>query len=422
MIYANIKDRLVQMRWDKDGLRMLDNNVDSMSGNAKISSDGTRGIFYTNKRMRLNYFDSETKRIEEAQGRFNNLVVIPKGNADKALIWMNQGEMRKVDLRNGYRVGKDLGTVRKESRSRDAADKDKINIPQSVVADRNGDFYVGGNARIGTQDVGYNNLRPGTYRFMVKAASSYSGWSEPTEITVSITPAPWASWWAYCLYVLAVLGLGSAFFIVTRNRMRTQKKLELSEINRKKSEELSHTKLQFFTNITHELMTPLTIIIAAVEELKAEEPERKQYDFITENAMRLMRLIQQILEFRKAESGNLKLKVVKGDITAFVRNCVVAFRPLADKKKISYRFVQVAKAPIVGCFDSDKLDKILYNLLSNAAKYNREGGSVTVSADADITGRSLVLKVSDTGEGMSREQMEHLFQRFYDGDYRRHNY
>lgn len=79
MIYANINDRLVQMRWDKDGLRMLDNNVDALSGNAKISSDGTRGIFYTNKRMRLNYFDSETKRIEEAQGRFNNLVVIPKG-------------------------------------------------------------------------------------------------------------------------------------------------------------------------------------------------------------------------------------------------------------------------------------------------------------------------------------------------------
>lgn len=154
MIYANVNDRLVQMQWDKDGLRMLDNNVDALSGNAKISSDGTRGIFYTNKRMRLNYFDSETKRIEEAQGRFNNLVVIPKGNADKALIWMNQGDMRKVELRNGYRVGKDLGTVRKESRSRDADDKDKINIPQSVVADRNGDFYVGGNARIGTQDVG----------------------------------------------------------------------------------------------------------------------------------------------------------------------------------------------------------------------------------------------------------------------------
>lgn len=154
MIYANVKDRLVQMQWDKDGLRMLDNNVDALSGNAKISSDGTRGIFYNNKRMRLNYFDSETKRIEEAQGRFNNLAVIPKGNADKALIWMNQGDMRKVELRNGYRVGKDLGTVRKESRSRDADDKDKINIPQSVVADRNGDFYVGGNARIGTQDVG----------------------------------------------------------------------------------------------------------------------------------------------------------------------------------------------------------------------------------------------------------------------------
>ena len=154
MIYANVKDRLVQMQWDKDGLRMLDNNVDALSGNAKISSDGTRGIFYTNKRMRLNYFDSETKRIEEAQGRFNNLAVIPQGNADKALIWMNQGDMRKVELRNGYRVGKDLGTVRQESRNRDDNDKDKINIPQSVIADRNGDFYVCGNARIGTKDVG----------------------------------------------------------------------------------------------------------------------------------------------------------------------------------------------------------------------------------------------------------------------------
>lgn len=154
MIYANVKDKLVQMQWDKDGLHMLDNNIDALAGNAKISSDGTRGIFYTNKRMKLNYFGSETKRVEEAQGRFNNLVVIPKGNADKALIWMNQGEMKKVDLLNGYRVGKDSVTVRKEYRKRDADDKDKITIPQSVVADRNGDFYVGGNARIGTNDVG----------------------------------------------------------------------------------------------------------------------------------------------------------------------------------------------------------------------------------------------------------------------------
>lgn len=203
--------------------------------------------------------------------------------------------------------------------------------------------------------------------------------------------------------------------------MQMQKKMEVFEINRKKSEELNHNKLQFFTNITHELMTPLTIIITAVEELKTENPGVRQYEFISENAMRLMRLIQQILEFRKAESGNLKLKVVYGDITSFVKNCVMAFEPLSQKKQIEYKFESLGKKNIEGWFDTDKLDKILYNLLSNATKYNHPGGSVTVSTDLDIQGRNLVLKVSDTGDGMSEEQLDHLFQRFYDGDYRKHN-
>ena len=266
----------------------------------------------------------------------------------------------------------------------------------------------------------YNNLRPGTYHFLVRAAGTDSGWTRPRSIEVRVSPAPWATWWAWSLYVLTFLALVFFFLKLSLNRIQMQKKLELAEINRKKSEELSHTKLQFFTNITHELMTPLTIIIAAVEELRLEDPSKKQYNFITENAMRLMRLIQQILEFRKAESGNLKLKVAEGDLSAFVGNCVVAFQPLADQRKITYSFTQEGQEAIRGWFDSDKLDKILYNLLSNAAKYGREGGEVRVSAAKDISGRSVILKVSDNGEGMSEEQMKNLFQRFYDGDYRRH--
>ncbi len=267
----------------------------------------------------------------------------------------------------------------------------------------------------------YNNLRPGTYHFLVRAAGTDSGWTRPADIAVSVKPAPWATWWAWCLYVGTALAIIFFFLKLSLNRMQMQKRLELAEINRKKSEELNHTKLQFFTNITHELMTPLTIIIAAVEELREEDPSKKQYNFITDNAMRLMRLIQQILEFRKAESGNLKLKVMQGDVSAFVGSCVEAFRPLAEKRHISFSFSPASKTPITGYFDSDKLDKILYNLLSNAAKYGREGGKVDVSIDKDISGRNLILKVSDDGEGMSPEQLEHLFQRFYDGDYRKHN-
>lgn len=271
------------------------------------------------------------------------------------------------------------------------------------------------------RNASYNNLKAGKYRFLVGASVSGSGWCEPLAVTVKVGVAPWLSWWAYCLYALSAALIIGIMAKLLHNRMKMQKELELAEINRRKSEELTHTKLQFFTNITHELMTPLTIILAAVEELKEEEPERKQYDFITENAMRLMRLIQQILEFRKAESGSLKLKVKEGDITAFSKNCVVAFQPLAAQKRITYSFVADEAHPVIGWFDSDKLDKILYNLLSNASKYNREGGSVTVSVELDLQGRSLVLKVSDTGDGMGEEQMKNLFQRFYDGDYRKHN-
>ena len=267
----------------------------------------------------------------------------------------------------------------------------------------------------------YNNLKPGKYRFFVKASKPNGEWTVPKIIQISVNPAPWASWWAKCIYAVIVVFIAAVILKISRNRMQMQKKMEVFEINRKKSEELNHNKLQFFTNITHELMTPLTIIITAVEELKTENPGVRQYEFISENAMRLMRLIQQILEFRKAESGNLKLKVVYGDITSFVKNCVMAFEPLSQKKQIEYKFESLGKKNIEGWFDTDKLDKILYNLLSNATKYNHPGGSVTVSTDLDIQGRNLVLKVSDTGDGMSEEQLDHLFQRFYDGDYRKHN-
>lgn len=267
----------------------------------------------------------------------------------------------------------------------------------------------------------YNNLKPGNYTFLVKASKSNGLWTAPRTIRIRVKPAPWASWWVKCIYVFIIALMVAIFLKIGRNRMQMQKKMEVIEINRRKSEELNHSKLQFFTNITHELMTPLTIIIAAVEELKTENPGVRQYDFISENAMRLMRLIQQILEFRKAESGNLKLKVVYGDITSFVKNCVMAFEPLSQQKQIEYKFESLGKTPIEGWFDTDKLDKILYNLLSNATKYNHPGGSVTVSMDLDIHGRNLVLKVADTGDGMGEEQLNHLFQRFYDGDYRKHN-
>lgn len=266
----------------------------------------------------------------------------------------------------------------------------------------------------------YNNLPAGDYTFRLMAANPNNIWTEQQECFVlHVAPAPWATWWAYTFYTLFVLLLIYGAYRIVRMRQKQKSALAQSEEDRKRAEEMAHLKLQFFTNITHELLTPLSIIIAAVDELKSKDKDIAEYNLITNNAMRLMRLIQQILEFRKAESGNLKLKVAKGNITQFVENCFVAFQPLARKQKLHWVFTTELEQDLEGYFDSDKLDKILYNLLSNATKYNRENGEVKLVLSSDVGQRSMVLKISDTGMGMDKEELQNLFRRFYDGDYRK---
>ena len=189
-----------------------------------------------------------------------------------------------------------------------------------------------------------------------------------------------------------------------------------------KAEELNHAKLQFFTNITHELLTPLTIISATVDELKTQAPSHNDlYTVMNSNIQRLIRLLQQILEFRKAETGNLKLRVSPGDLAAFVRTGTESFKPLVKKRKIHFSLLCDPES-IVGYFDIDKLDKIMYNLLSNAAKYNKEDGFIQVTLSYDEEDREFVLlRVKDNGKGISREKQATLFKRFYEGDYRKFN-
>ena len=198
--------------------------------------------------------------------------------------------------------------------------------------------------------------------------------------------------------------------------------LRLREMEKAKAEELNHAKLQFFTNITHELLTPLTIISATVDELKTQAPSHNDlYTVMNSNIQRLIRLLQQILEFRKAETGNLKLRVSPGDLAAFVRTGTESFKPLVKKRKIHFSLLCDPES-IVGYFDIDKLDKIMYNLLSNAAKYNKEDGFIQVTLSYDEEDREFVLlRVKDNGKGISREKQATLFKRFYEGDYRKFN-
>lgn len=195
--------------------------------------------------------------------------------------------------------------------------------------------------------------------------------------------------------------------------------IELGNMQRQKLEEINHAKLQFFTNITHELLTPLSIISASVEELKQQSPDLKgRLRGISENTLRLIRLIQQILEFRKVENRCQKLRVSQGNITLFLKQSVSAFAPLVSQKKLHIRF-EGDEMDYTGYFDIDKLDKIVYNLLSNAAKYTHEGGIITVSQSYNEGSGIYMFCINNPGELIPKEKIEHFFERFYEGEYRK---
>ncbi len=251
----------------------------------------------------------------------------------------------------------------------------------------------------------FENLPSGSYNLRIKAADSHGSWQElPYSIHIKVLPPWYASWWAYLIYIaLCICGV-----IVSikwyKEHLRTKNRLQMGVI---------------FTNITHELLTPLTVISAAVESMKTAHPDMgSQADLVHKNINRLTRMLRQILEVRKAQAGKLRLKVSKISLRDFCQETCQSLMPMFQQKKISFT-QDITCLGTSAWVDFDKVEKILYNLLSNAAKYTPEGGNVnlTVSIDGNIA----TLKVSDTGIGLSEYKLKHLYDRFLDGDYRKMN-
>lgn len=269
----------------------------------------------------------------------------------------------------------------------------------------------------------YNNLRHGTYNFYVKTYNEDGYYNnEYATLRIIRLPAPWETIWAYLLYVLLALGLIYLVFRFIVNRMNFRRTLEIEQMERLKSEEVHQAKLQFFTNISHELFTPITVLSCSIDDLSAENQGNNSLIHIMRmNLNRLMRLLQQILEFRKAETGNLKLRVSEGNIVGFINDiCEISIIPLLKSKQMSFH-LQADPEVIITYFDPDKLDKIMFNLLSNAYKYNSVGGKISVGIVKEKIDDKIyvVIRVKDSGQGMEPSRIENLFQRFYEGDYRK---
>lgn len=175
---------------------------------------------------------------------------------------------------------------------------------------------------------------------------------------------------------------------------------------------------QVFTNISHELLTPLTVIGASIERLRDQEPRyAKDYALMELNVERMTRLLQQILETSKSQSGELKLKVAQGDVMEYIRQTALCIEPLMHKKGLAFS-IQCTPKSMMGWIDTDKLDKIIYNLLSNAAKYTRTPGMVQLKVRTNEYFDQIIIQVIDNGIGIPADRMKQLFKRYYDGDYR----
>jgi CheY-like chemotaxis protein len=174
-----------------------------------------------------------------------------------------------------------------------------------------------------------------------------------------------------------------------------------------------------YTNITHELLTPLAVISASVDRLRDKEPAHEQdYDLMQLNIERMVRLLQQILETSKSQSGELKLLVSRGDVMRYIKQTALCIEPLMAKKGLDFT-IECEPQSMMGWIDTDKLDKIIYNLLSNAAKYTQgDHGEVVLHVHTNKKYDHIIIKVSDNGIGIPQDKMKKLFHRFYDGQYR----
>lgn len=277
--------------------------------------------------------------------------------------------------------------------------------------------------------VSYNNLRGGKYTFKFKSYNENCEWSEEKTFNFVIFPAPWLSFWACLIYLgLIILIIYIAVYIIQK-RIELVNKIHLEKVLHKKSDELNKVKLEFFTNISHELFTPLSVMQCSIDDLRGKDSQSissapGELDTLTVmelNLKRLKRLLQQIMEFRKAESGSLKLKVSQNDIVPFIKGlCFDNFRLLLLRKKINLS-LEASSDNITTYFDVDKLDKIMYNLLSNALKYNYENGFINVKIEErDSEGKQyIILSVENSGAGIAENRIATIFERFYEGDYRR---
>lgn len=261
----------------------------------------------------------------------------------------------------------------------------------------------------------YAGLQPGKYVFQVAATGNNGLWSNIIkELTITIRPPFWATWWAIAIYVLVALGLLRLYFHFRDRRIHMEQQLQFEHKEAVRLREMEALKDRFFSNITHEFRTPLTLITTPLEKLSAgnllSAEAQKLVATAQKNAHRLLGLINQFLDFSKLNSGQMRVQLSTGELRLFMTDLLQPFEEAAIAKDLQFQF----ETDVAGLyrFDKEKWEKIITNLVSNALKYTPSGGQVQLSLH-HTEAQQVTLQVTNTGPGIPEKEQQKVFERFY---------
>ena len=318
------------------------------------------------------------------------------------------------------------------------------NVSLIMVGNRlENDLSIRGSVEIDNEDVTYANLNQGIinahgnqvqgewpagrgiFREYPYVRSFAHRWkvteASPGGIRMRWVPPAWRQWWAIGLYLLALVAIFWLYRQYLYYRFNLKAALDLERKEKERIRQLDEARTRLFANISHEFRTPLTLISGPVEDVMTnaslKEKQRRDLEMVRRNVQRLQQMTNHLMDLSKLESGTVKLEVTKGDPGKFVRSIASSFISLAERRGIHYR-MEISQTPEDLYFDADKLEKIINNLLSNAFKFTPDGGKVEIIlTSAEKNGahkdRRLTLRVTDSGRGMTEEQEQRVFDRFY---------
>lgn len=284
--------------------------------------------------------------------------------------------------------------------------------------------WVGANTQ---RNARYTNLDQGNYTFLVSAANEAGVWSEDTKLlSFTVRPPWWQSWWAYILFGLLLLGILYLLRRYELSRIQLANELRMEKLEADKLKELDQTKSDFFANISHEFRTPLTIIMGQIEEARDQirsQILQKGLNTAHRNAEKLLRLVNQLLDLSRLEAQKIKLSKTSHDIIPFLRNTLFSFESLARQVDIELHFHSSLSSCVLD-YDVNQMEKVFDNLLSNAIKFTPEGGlvsmKISLAKEHQEEDDQFLIKIEDTGIGIPSEELDKVFDRFYQIDHPQH--